>query len=215
VIELYNSAEFIDLLRKSPNHDFGNICINFDSNNFFEFKFVKERNSVYFDSRILKEGRKEYDYLRLLISIFFPKLIFEPQIGVSPKQLSGCSICQFDDIVPSMTSGKLNDDLKWICLDKKCQENSTHHSLELCDTHFISKYENDFHTSQHKMAMLQKTNTVGLNKRVLWEPLFYFHTQAEFLEKYQYKKCSICNKNLGLKRWHCLECSEVRIIYKI
>lgn len=52
------------------------------------FKFVKEGNVVYFSEGILKEGKKELDYLRLSIKLSFPKLVFEPNIGITPHSVS-------------------------------------------------------------------------------------------------------------------------------
>lgn len=92
IIELYNAAEFSETLKKAPPYDFGNFCITFEQNNIFEFKYVKENNKINFDSRILKEGKKEYDYIRLLLKLAFPKFIFYPQIGIVPNSFSACSV---------------------------------------------------------------------------------------------------------------------------
>lgn len=163
----------------------------FDPENIFQFKFVKENSTVYFERSILKNEKREYDYLRLLIRLSFPKLKFDPQIAVNPTKQS-CSICQIDELVPTLASGKLNSELKWVCLEDTCKETHSNNTLELCDIHFMTKYENDVHTLTHKMAMIRK------NK----EPLFYFYSQSAFLQKYQNKTCAICNEKLGLKRWH-------------
>jgi len=187
IIELENSYKFLDLLKKSPLYDFGNIWITFDPNNFLEFKFVKRGNSLYFDSRILKEGKREYDFLRLLIKLSFPKLKLEPNIGIVPDPISSCSVCQIDDLVPAMVSGKPAHSTKWTCLDKRWKEKMSNSTLELWDIHFMTKYENDVHTADHKMCMINKISNGGIQRKIAWEPLYYLHTQNTFLEKYQNK----------------------------
>lgn len=209
IYECFNAKEFIELLKKAPLYDFGNICISFDPNNILEFKYVKDGNMIFFDNRILNDSKSEYVHLRLLIRLSFPKFVFDPPVGILPNNHHSCSICQIDEYVSSLSSGKINNELKWVCLDKKCQELTTQNTLELCDIHFLTKYENDYHNTSHRMALLQKSSQGVLRKRTTWHPLFYFYSQEEFLEKYVHKNCAICNQKLGLRRWHCLECVEV------
>jgi hypothetical protein len=58
----------------------------------------------------------------------------------------------------------------------------------------MTKYENDYHTADHRMAMVQKNAQVGLKNKISWEPLFYIHSQSEFLEKYNNKEDIGSNK---------------------
>ena len=67
--EVFNVKEFIELLKKSQINDFGNICITFEPNKILEFRFVKEGNTITFDSGILESGRSEYNII--IISIKF------------------------------------------------------------------------------------------------------------------------------------------------
>ena len=109
-----------------------------------------------------------------------------------------------------LTAGKVEPDLKWIWLDQRWIDFVSQQTLELCDIHFITKYENDVHNTSHKMGWIQRIKNDAL-KTKLWQPLFYFHSQKQFLENYQTRKWAIWNSKLGLKRWHCLEWSEVGI----
>ena len=206
--ECFNSQEFVNLLKKAPLFDFGNICIIFGPSNMLEFKFVKENNYIFFDNGILQKGASEYDYLRLLIKFEFPKIIFEPPIGISPMDDTSWSICAIDEYMQSVCD-KLNQNLKWVCLEKSCQERISWHTLELCDIHFITKYENDIHNSNHRMALIKREAHGGIIPRTIWKPLYYFSTQQDFYDDYEHKWCVIWDKRLGLKRWHCLEWSEV------
>jgi len=210
VQECNNSKEFLELLKRSQTNDFGNICITFDPNNFLEFKFIKNSNMISFDSRILKTGQNEFDYLRLLLRTTLTKATFDPPIGVIPESDTNCTICQFDDSVSALTGSKPNQDVKWVCLEEDCQEGSGSQStLELWDIHFICKYQNDYHTTAHKMSMLQKSSLGGIKREVIWEPLFHFYNEKEYLERFQTKSWSVCDQQLGLRRWHCLEWVEV------
>lgn len=162
--ELFNTKEFIEFLKKSSSYDFGNVCIIFEPNKILEFKFVKEGYSITFDSNILETGRSEYDFLRLNLKLSFPKFTFIPKVGICPSERSSCSVCQIDDLMSILTAGKVEPDLKWVWLDEKCYDFVSQQTLELCDIHFLIKYENEAHDVTHKMGCLQRIETDGVKR---------------------------------------------------
>jgi hypothetical protein len=83
--ECLSSEDFIGILKKATSFDFGNISIIFDPSNILEFKFIKEGNNISFDPRIKTTGKNEYDYLRLLLRVSFPRMLFSPPIGIIPE----------------------------------------------------------------------------------------------------------------------------------
>ena len=68
--EVFNVKEFIELLKKSQINDFGNIFITFEPNEILEFRFVKESNTITFDSGILDSGRSEYNIIIIFIKFY-------------------------------------------------------------------------------------------------------------------------------------------------